>query len=223
MGVDLSFKLMNTHLHLLEAFTSFYRASKLPLACDRLIELINIQSNTVLRKNIGACMDKYKRDWTPILEPEFVVVSYGHDIENIWLLADACDAVGISNWPFVDMYRTLFDYSLRYGYDKNQGGFYYTGPFNKPADNHTKSWWVQAEALVSSQYMYRFTKDPKYLSVFEKTFGFIEKNMADWQYGEWHEEIDAHGKPRGGKAHQWKSGYHNGRAMLECLRILNAD
>ncbi len=65
MGVEPDLKLMNTHLHLLEAMTTFYRASKLPLARERLLELINIESNTVVRKNLGACTDKYDRDWTP--------------------------------------------------------------------------------------------------------------------------------------------------------------
>ena len=62
MGAPAGMKLMNTHLHLLEAMTTFYRASKLPLARERLLELINIESNAVVRKEIGACTDKYDRD-----------------------------------------------------------------------------------------------------------------------------------------------------------------
>jgi hypothetical protein len=46
MGAPAGLKLMNTHLHLLEALTTFYRASELPLARERLLELINIESNT---------------------------------------------------------------------------------------------------------------------------------------------------------------------------------
>jgi mannobiose 2-epimerase len=64
MGTEPDLKLMNTHLHLLEAITTFYRASKLPLSRARLLELINVESNTVVRKNIGACTDEYGRDWT---------------------------------------------------------------------------------------------------------------------------------------------------------------
>jgi mannobiose 2-epimerase len=220
MGTNSSFKLMNTHLHLLEALTTFYRASKLPVARERLIELINIQSNAVVRKDVGACTDKYDRDWRPRLEPQFARVSYGHDLENIWLLMDACDAAGISSYPLLDLYRTLFDYSLKFGYDDKAGGFYDSGAFNQPADNRTKVWWVQAEALVSALYMYRMTNDARYLSVFEKTFDFVEKNVVDWQNGEWHAEITPNGERRGDKANQWKAGYHTGRAMIECLEIL---
>jgi len=220
MGAPSGLKLMNTHLHLLEAVTTFYRASKQPLARARLLELIDIESNAVVRKNLGACTDKFERNWTPRLDGDFARVSYGHDIENIWLLIDACNAAGVSNYPFLDLYRTLFEYSLKYGYDEANGGFYYTGPFHKPADDRNKSWWVQAEVIVSALHMYEYTKDPKYLAVFEKTFELIDTKMVDWRTGEWHATITADGQPRGDKANPWKAGYHNGRAMIECLEIL---
>jgi cellobiose epimerase len=220
LGGNPGLKLMNTHLHLLEALTTFYRASKLPLARERLIELINIQSNAVVRKSLGACTDKYERDWTPRLEGEFARVSYGHDLENIWLLIDACDAAGISNYPLLDLYRTLFDYSMKFGYDTREGGFFDSGWFNQPADRLTKVWWVEAEAIVSALYMFRLTREPKYLAVFEKTYQFIEKYQTDWENGEWHANINPNGQPQGDKAQPWKAGYHNGRAMIESMQIL---
>jgi mannobiose 2-epimerase len=220
MGTPAGMKLMNTHLHLMEAMTTFYRASRLPLARERLLELINIESNAVVRKDISACTDKYDRDWTPRLESGYARVSYGHDIENVWLLMDACDAVGISNYPFGDLYRKLFDYSYKYGYDRGAGGFYDSGLFNQPADRLTKVWWVQAEAIVSALYMHRLTGDPRYLAIFEQTYDYIEKNLVDWQFGEWHANITPRGVVQGDKANIWKAGYHSGRAMIECLQIL---
>jgi len=219
-GGTATLKLMNTHLHLLEAMTTFYRASKLPLARERLLELIDIESNAVVRKGLGACTDKYERDWTPRLEGDFARVSYGHDLENIWLLMDACSAAGVSNHPFLDLYRALFDYSLRYGYDAEKGGFYDSGAFNKPADQRSKTWWVEAEAIVSALYMHQLTGDAKYLSVFAKSYDFIDKYQTDWDNGEWHATITPEGKALGDKAQIWKAGYHNGRAMIECLEIL---
>lgn len=220
MGAPAEMKLMNTHLHLLEAMTTFYRASGLPLARERLLELINIQSNAVVRKDLGACTDKYDRDWTPRLDAAYARVSYGHDIENIWLLMEACDAAGMSNYPFGDLYRTLFSYSFRHGYDQGAGGFYDSGLFNQPADSLTKVWWVEAEAIVSSLYMYRFANDPQYLDVFEQTYNYIQNSLVDWENGEWHSSITTRGAVQGDKASNWKAGYHNGRSMIECLEIL---
>ena len=223
MGSKGDEKLMNTHLHLLEAFATYYRASKSPLAYKRLMELILIQSNTVVRKSLGACTDRYERNWTPKLWAGYSIVSYGHDIENVWLLMDACDAVGLSNRPLMDLYKTLYDYSLKFGYDEANGGFFDSGPFNQPASRRSKTWWVQAEGLVGSLYMYRVTGNSKYLSVFEKTYNFVDEYVADWEYGEWHSETTADGVAQAGdKAQPWKCGYHNGRAMIECIEVLKA-
>jgi mannobiose 2-epimerase len=221
MGAGLSgLKLMNTHLHLLEAIATFYRASRSPLARERLLELIAIQSNSVVRKNLGACTDKYERDWTPRLDADYARVSYGHDIENVWLVMDACEAAGVSAYPLLDLFRALWDYSLKYGYDQEKGGFFYSGAFNQPADVRNKSWWVEAETLVSALRMYRMTREQKYRSVFEKTFEFVEKYQVDWENGEWHADVMPDGTTRGDKAQPWKAGYHGGRAMIECIEIL---
>lgn len=213
-------KLMNTHLHLLEAMTAFYRASKLPLARERVIELINIESNAVVRKGVAACTDQYERTWTPRLDGDGARVNYGHDLENIYLLIDAGAAVGMSTYPFTDLYRAVFDYSLKYGHDADRGGFYESGLLGQPADRRNKVWWVQAEAVVSALYMYRLTNDPIYLAVFRSTYDWIEKYQTDWVRGEWYYYVTPDGQGQGDKGTTWKAGYHNGRAMIEGLALL---
>lgn len=58
-------KRMNTHLHLVEAMTTFVTLTDEPLVRERLIELILVNSNSVVRKDIGACSDKYLENWQP--------------------------------------------------------------------------------------------------------------------------------------------------------------
>ncbi|HGE71174.1 TPA: N-acylglucosamine 2-epimerase [Candidatus Poribacteria bacterium] len=220
MGNSINIKLMNTHLHLLEAMTTYYQATKDPVARERLIELIFIQSNSVVRKTIGACTDKYQLDWKPIHSPEFDRVSYGHDLENVWLLISACEAVGINNRLLFDLYRTLFDYSLKYGYDSTYGGFYESGPFSGKADKRSKVWWVQAECLVSALDMYCLTGDIVYFDCFNRTLNWIMKRQIDWINGDWYSEISESGEPSGEKAGAWKSAYHNGRAIMKCIEFM---
>ena len=90
-----------------------------------------------------------------------------------------------------------------------------------PAVDRSKSWWVQAEAIISALYMQRFTGDPKYLAVFAQTFEYIDTTLIDREAGEWHQIITPTGQIRGDKASPWKAGYHNGRAMIECIEILS--
>ena len=98
---------MNTHIHLMEALTTFLALTDEPMARERLIELIFVNSNSVVRKNIGACTDKYLENWEPLRGSDYDRVSYGHDVENIWLLVEACKAAGISGSFLLDLYRTL--------------------------------------------------------------------------------------------------------------------
>jgi cellobiose epimerase len=213
-------KLMNTHLHLMEAMTTYALASDRPLAHTRLAELMEIQSNTVVRKSHGFCTDKYRPDWTPLVEPPYDVVSYGHDIENVWLLMEARRALGLPQAPLVDLYHTLWDYSLKHGLDAEHGGLYSAGPFDAPADRRDKSWWVQAELLISALRTYQLTGDPRYAEVFEQTWRFIDQKMTDHDRGGWYATVTPDGSVTGDKGMIWKCAYHNGRALIECLAVL---
>jgi mannobiose 2-epimerase len=214
------FKSMNTHLHILEALTTFYKATGDKLARERLHELILILSNSVLRKNVGVCTETHHLDWTPLQGARYNQVSYGHNLENIWLVAKACNLLKIPNSVFADFYKTVFANSVKYGFDNKRGGVYESGPINKPADRLDKVWWIQAEALVCEAYMYHLTGDPSYLKYFLKTLDWIEKYQIDWKNGEWYSVVKPNGKPLGNKAGIWKAAYHNGRAMVEILTLL---
>lgn len=213
------FKLMNTHLHLLESMTAYYRASHSPKALTRLTELIAIESSAVVRKPLSGCTDKYRRNWEPVLDEQYRRVSYGHDLENIWLLIDAANAAGISPYPYLDLFRAIFENSYRYGFDQANGGFFEAGLFSKGADKRDKVWWVEAEAAVAALYLYRMTGEIKYWDVFARTYDFIDGKQTDWQNGEWWATV-RDGKGFGDKAQIWKAGYHNGRAMIECANVL---
>ena len=83
-----------------------------------------------------------------------------------------------------------------------------------------KVWWVQAECMVSALKMYVFTDDPHYVPVFTSTATWITKHQIDWEKGDWHHLVSEEGEPHGPKAGPWKAPYHNGRAVLRCLELL---
>jgi mannobiose 2-epimerase len=212
-------KLLNTHLHLLEALTTHARVSGSGLARERVGELIAVIADKVIDPMTGGCTDVFARDWTR-LGGRHAVVSYGHDVETIWLLADACEVAGVSPGPLVERFVRTFEYALANGYDAVDGGLYDRGPLGEPATHRGKIWWVQAEAIVSALWMHRLTGDRHYLEVFEQTWGWIEARQTDWREGEWYAVIEPGYRAMGGKADVWKEGYHNGRALMECLAIL---
>jgi cellobiose epimerase len=214
---DARTKLMNTHLHLLEAFTTYCRLTQDPKARERLMELILIETNSVVRKGANQCTDEHTADWTPVRADR---ASYGHDIENVWLVMDACAALGWAQAPLADFYKALFDTSATYGFDAEQGGFYTSGLLGQPADRKGKVWWAQAEGLVAALSLYQLTGEERYRRTYLETLRWIETKQVDWKHGDWHELILPDGRPQGFKAAAWKGAYHNGRAMLRCLELL---
>lgn len=221
-SLDPTLKLLNTHLHLLEAFTTLYEVGDRQAVADRLWELLAINTNTVIRNDFNACTDKYDRDWTPKLDDEeYRIVSYGHDIEGTWLVMEACEALGIEPGLFEETFDAIWEYSLTHGYDEEHGGFFFFGPLGEDATFEIKAWWVQAEVLVGALKMYELTGDDRYLGVFVETFEFLDEYGIDREVGEWHSGVDENLEPVGVKGAEYKAAYHNGRAMLECIQLLD--
>jgi mannose/cellobiose epimerase-like protein (N-acyl-D-glucosamine 2-epimerase family) len=176
----------------------------------------------VIRKTIGASTDKYREDWQPVLSGKSSLINFGHDLENISLLIEACEIVNIPVYLLLDLYRTVFSYALKYGFDRKKGGFFRSAPIYARDYYRSKIWWIQAEGLLCALNMYRITREEVYLNCFAQTLDWINKYQADWRNGEWFAEIYQNGKPAGVKADSWKTPYHNGRAALQSLEILES-
>ena len=220
--LDPTLKLTNTHLHLMEAFTTYYEVFGTDRGRRRLHELFDVVTNTVYRKGRGFCTDKHEPDWTPKLDDEdFCIVSYGHDLEGVWLAMEAADALDLSTDLHLDLFETLWDYSLAHGYDVENGGFYFYGGFDEPASFRIKAWWVQAECMTSALRTYERTGDERYLDVFEETWDFLDEYQIDREHGEWHSGVDADLEPVGRKGAVYKAAYHNGRALVECIEAID--
>jgi mannose/cellobiose epimerase-like protein (N-acyl-D-glucosamine 2-epimerase family) len=214
-------KLINSHLHLTEAILTYYTLTQDVSARTRLEELLIVHTNTTVSKTAYGCTQIYQSDWTPIYLPGYDGISFGHTLENIWVIITICQTLGISNTLFLSHYRQLFNYLFKYGFDVQKGGFYDKGKFNKLANLKDKYWRVQGEGLVSLLHLYDLTKEEVYFQNFSKTLDWIFKYQTDWQHGEWHEQITKNGQSIGDKASVWKCPYHSSRAVIQCISILN--
>ncbi|MGA7305595.1 MAG: AGE family epimerase/isomerase, partial [Rhodothermales bacterium] len=225
MGYPPSTKQLNTHLHLMEAFTRYACLDNSEPIRERLTELIKIQRSTVVSESGDYCTDVYSTDWRRNVEGRSNQVQYGHDLENVWLLIEAHRALAVSNAPFIKLYETLFLNAVRCGWDVTHGGLFFAGRPLKRAHRRSKSWWVQAEALLCALHMYALTGRGMYFQIFEQELGWIDRQQIDWIGGEWYARIDKSGALFGGKAsdsnNQWKTPYHNGRAVIHCLELLS--
>jgi mannobiose 2-epimerase len=221
LGMLPDLKLLNSHLHLMEAMTVYDELSASPAARERLLELIDIVGRRCVRMPQGALTDEFCRDWTPLDGPAHDRVSYGHDIEAVHLLSAARARAGQKLQETLERDRRLFENAWRFGYDRRHGGVFAAGALGRAADDLRKIWWAQAEALRGALELYSLTGDDAYATAFYRTLEWIQRRQVDWEHGEWHAEIGTDGKPRGDKAGIWKGPYHNGRAMIDALAILD--
>ena len=213
-------KTFNAHLHMLEALSAFSKLSDADMWHTRIWETLLILTNTVYRGGYRTSTDWHREDWTPLLEKNFVDVSYGHDLEAVWMVQAASMDLGIPPSLFSTWGRALFDHALQWGWDRKRGGVYFRGPLGGPAYNREKVFWVQAEVLVSTLMAFRATGDPRYGELYLSTLDWVTHRQVDWSGGEWHAEIREDGRIEGAKAGLWKSPYHTGRSMMMCLRLL---
>lgn len=206
-------KTMNTHIHLLEAYTNLYRAKKDVIVQASLQHLIDLILNKILDKEKKSLELYFQANWIPLPSP----MSFGHDIELSWLLVEAAEAVKYKLDAAREACLALAKNSLK-ALDLEKGGLFYEG---KRVDDsvildQTKVWWVQAEGLVGFLNAYQLSGDPRFLSAHQSIYQWITRYQMDHAHGEWFDKIFPDGSKGYEKGSVWKTLYHNSRAMMRC-------
>ena len=208
-------KTMNTHLHVLEAYTNLlmvWEHEPLKKALQNLVELMS----TKFISDTNHFHLFFNDQW----ELQSHEVSFGHDIEGSWLLCEAAevhqDAGLISSTRALALKMT--DASLE-GMDDDGGLMNEAGP--EGLTDTDKHWWPQAEVLVGLINAWQISGEERYLREAEKTWSFIKTRLIDPK-GEWHWRVTRTGQVvlDEDKAGPWKCPYHNGRALLELYQRL---
>jgi mannobiose 2-epimerase len=211
-------KTYNTHLHALEALTDLYAVWPDHLVRERLMELLVIATSTVRHPRFACNVDEWQPDWRMSGQAR---ASYGHDVQCVWLALHAGRILALSPRLLASWAGALCSHSLRFGYDRKYGGFFYAGRPGWPADDTRKEWWVQAEALVGMLEMYRLTRSAIYYAAFSRTLDFIEAHQVAPEGGWWATRA-ANGAPKGTRrSSMWQGAYHSGRSMIRCAEILD--
>ena len=211
-------KSMNTHIHLLEAFTQLYQVWPDPHLKQRVEEMISVIRDRVCVEQ-GALNLYFTNDWKPTSNRD----SYGHDVETAFLLLEASEAIG--SRPDEDaktnrMAKMLVDHALASGWDEQFGGFYREGEMLGKPDDLGKEWWTQFEALNALLLMHDLygRDNPRYFQAFQKQWRFIRDHQIDHEFGGVFANVERDGTVKDlSKAQIWKAAYHDGRAMLNVI------
>ena len=202
-------KSQNTNLHVLEAYTNYYRISPTAEVREALLSLIQTMQTKVILPSghLGLFFDE---QW----QPTGAKFSAGHDIECSWLLKEAADVLGID-----------CDETVRQLAQAAQEDLHDDGSIGE------RSWWEEAEAVVGFVNMWKLEsrkakvksqKPEMYWRLAERTYGYILDKLIDKEHGEWFWEILPDGTPnrKEDKAGFWKCPYHNSRMCFELIERL---
>ena len=211
-------KSMNTHLHILEAYTNLYRIWKDDDLKKKLQNTLEIFLDKIIDSQAATFKLFFDLDWSLKSDHR----SFGHDIEGSWLLYEAAEVLGDedllkrSGKIAVDM----ADQVLRNGTDAD-GGIFYEGKNGQILDSD-KHWWPQAEAAVGFFNAWQLSGEQRFFDASFKSRELINSKFSDHQHGEWFAIINKEGTPYPfAKVDEWKCPYHNGRFCLELIRRIN--
>lgn len=220
-------KTMNTHLHILEAYTSLYEV----WPNEALQRSLHTQVQLFLDYFIDSVTHHLILFFNDQWKPEETILSFGHEIETVWLLRKAAKALG--NETLIQTINArmplLADASLK-GWDELQGGLWYEQDESTGIMIREKHWWPQAEAMVGYLDIWQLTGRQHYLNYSIATWQFVKQYIKDAVGGEWiwgliydassEGKMLHHVMTHEDKAGFWKCPYHNYRACFEVYHRL---
>ena len=214
-------KTMNTHLHVLEAYTALYGIWPDVELKDKIILLIKNFINHIVDYNTHHLVLFFDEQWNP----KSTTISYGHDIEAAWLLLEAAEVTAdLSLIKIAKNFAVKIASSASEGLDKD-GGLWYE---YEPTANHylkEKHSWVQAEAMIGFFNAWQLTNNKLFLDKSLQSWKYIQAFIKDQLYGEWYWGRNKNGIIMEGqdKVGIWKCPYHNSRACIEIIRRIAAS
>ena len=213
-GTGVAAKTMNTHLHLLEAYTQLYRVWPDAGLKNQLKGLVNVFLEKIIDKNRWHQNLFLSREWENLEH----IDSYGHDVELSWLLLEAAEQLQeeILIKQTKDIALKLVDTQMQEG--RNADGSLLYELRDGEIDGNL-SWWPQAESVIAFFNAWQISGNEKYLNAAITTWEWIKDKLVDTEYGGWYGGLGPDGKPLIGqpKVSLWKCPYHNSRMAFELL------
>lgn len=211
-------KTMNTHLHILEAYTNLLRVRPDAVLRRQTRNLLEIFLDRIVDAQTGHLGLFFDEQWQPRSSG---IYSFGHDIEASWLMLETAFVLGDD--ALTERTRAccarIADAALE-GLAED-GSLLYERHADGTLDRE-RHWWVQAECVVGLFYLYRFHGRREALAPALGAWRYIRERLVDRQGGEWWWSIlpDGSVNRRDDKAGFWKCPYHNGRMCMEVARLI---
>ena len=210
----ISDRTMNTHLHVLEAYTLLYEVSKDDRVGKRLYYILDLIKNKIYSEKNQSLKVFFDKNWDETIKMQ----SYGHDIEGTWLIDRAAEV--LEDKKLID---STHEYTLKIAENIYNKAYSNLGVINETVKGVTDTgrvWWVQAESIVGFYNAYEKTGNDKYLTAVEELWKYIKNFVIDKrENSEWYWKLDGNNNPIINMpiVEPWKCPYHNGRMCIEII------
>jgi cellobiose epimerase len=214
-------KSMNTHLHLIEAYTSLLRVHDTPKMRADTARHFDIMTKKVLNRESGHYFMYLDDNWTR----SNLVESYGHDIEGSWLMNECAHVIGdkeliaeseaLAALIAGACLKAVMPDGSMLDEGTPEGGFH----------DESRVWWIQAENVVGMLNAWQCGGNARFLNTAYEQAMYIRRHMSDRIGGEWFGVLDENGLPdprQAAKVTGWKCPYHNARMCFEIIERYEA-
>jgi cellobiose epimerase len=213
-------KTVNTHLHIIEAYSNLYTVWPGERLKECIKHLLGIFEQHFIEQSSYHLRLFMDEQWSA----RSSLISYGHDIEAAWLLLDCAEKIGIAG--YIGLYKELsikIAGAAMEGLDED-GGLWYEYDYAKDELIKEKHSWPQAEAMIGFMNAYQLTGEEKYLHHSFNAWNFIKQYIKDCTNGEWFWGVNAdYSIMQKEKAGFWKCPYHNARACIELMKRISNE
>jgi mannobiose 2-epimerase len=222
-------KSMNTHLHVMEAYTNLLRVWPDPALRDSQKALLEVTLDHIVDQATGHFRMFFDNGWNSLTDR----VSFGHDIEGSWLICEAAAMLGeraLGDAPLLDRARKLAVRMAEAVYDEGvdrDGSLFYEADARGVLIDPNKHWWAQAEAVVGFFNAYQISGEAHFLTAALRAWVYIEERIVNRAHGEWYAKLTPQGRPYSAEEDPdaclvgpWKCPYHSSRVCFEMMARL---
>ncbi|KAF0201788.1 MAG: N-acylglucosamine [Bacteroidetes bacterium] len=208
-------KSMNTHLHVLEAYTNLYGIWKDKELKAQLQNLVKIHHEKILNPRTGHFNLFFEMDWKPASEH----YSYGHDIEGAWLIRRAASVIDNQMLLNASDLKALYMARVTLAEGVAADGSLLNEGLNGHVTDYDRHWWPQAEAIIGFIDAWEISREDSFLNAALKNWQFIKSHLRH-PSGEWWWKVNDSYQPDLSQdlAGEWKCPYHNARLCIEILK-----
>lgn len=205
---------MNTLLHVLEAYTEYYRVTGSRQAGEKIRWMLEIIREKVYNPVLHRQEVFFDLEMHSLID----LHSYGHDIETSWLV-DRCAKI-LGDREILEKMRPVTADLARQVYESAYDRHSLANECERGVVDPKRVWWVQAEAVVGFYNAWEKTGEIEYLEAAADIWEFIKAHVVDpRQGGEWFWYTGEDGEPakEAPVVEPWKCPYHNGRMCMEII------